>query len=58
MDYQAKKVTTHEEGWVSVEVEFADQSDSGDAVNLVAWPKGDMHAFNSHFVSRFVRATS
>jgi len=58
MDYLAKKVTTHEEGWVSVEVDLADQTDSGDALNLVAWPKGDMHAFNDHGVSRFVRATS
>ena len=58
LDYQHKKVMAHEEGWVSVEVEFADQADSGDALNLIAWPKGDMHAFTDHGVSRFVRATS
>jgi len=58
MDYQAKRVATHEEGWVSVEIEFAGQANSGDALNLVAWPKGDMHAFNDHGVSRFVRTSS
>lgn len=55
MDYQSKRLTTHEEGWVYVEVEFADQMDSGDELNLVAWPTGEMHAFSDHFAACFVR---
>ena len=54
-DYQDKTVLLHEDGSVSVTVEFADQVDSGDELNLVATSEGDMFAFSDHFASRYVR---
>jgi hypothetical protein len=57
-DYQDKKVLIHEDGPVCVTLEFPDQTDSGDAINLIAWPNGSMHAFNDHLVALFVRAGS
>lgn len=47
-----------QDGIVSATLEFADQMDSGDSIVLVAWRTGDMHAYNDHFASRFVRAKS
>jgi hypothetical protein len=54
-DYQDKTIDPYEDGFRQVEVEFADQTDSGDALQLVVLPNGAMYAYNVHFVSLFVR---
>ena len=55
-DYQDKKIGPLEDGFRQVELEFADQIDSGDAIQLALLPTGAMYAYNVHFVSLFVRA--
>lgn len=56
-DYKNKRVSTAEDGFRMVELEFANQTDSGDKVELIALPNGAMYACNVHFVSLFVRMT-
>lgn len=56
-DYQDKKCTIFEDGAVGVTLEFADQIDSGDSIELITLPNGAMYAYNVHFVSLFVRVT-
>lgn len=57
-DYQDKKFKVYEDGAVGVTMEFADQIDSGDSIELITLPNGSMYAYNVHFVSLFVRANS
>lgn len=57
-DYQDKKFTVYEDGALGVTLEFADQIDSGDSIELITLPNGSMYAYSVHFVSLFVRLNS
>lgn len=57
-DYLDKKFTVYEDGAIGVTLEFADQIDFGDSIELITLPNGSMYAYNVHFVSLFVRTNS
>jgi hypothetical protein len=58
MDYQARRLIACADGTLAVEMDFAERSGFRDWLMLIAWPSGDMHAYNDNMVARFVRPTS
>jgi hypothetical protein len=55
-EYIDKLEEVYEDGVVVIQVLVPYRTDSGDDINLVAWPEGEIHAFNDHFAINLVRA--
>lgn len=56
-DYLNKTFTTHDDGTVGVTVEFPDEEDDFDSLEMIALPNGSMYAYSVHAVALYVRPT-
>lgn len=56
LEYLDKFEQRYEDGVIAVQILVPYRMDSGDDINLVTWPEGEMHAFNDHFAINLVRA--